>query len=66
MKRETEANMVDVKREGDKLIITLDVSATAIAAARPSTTGKSRIVQGTGGYIPIEGGMKLSLNLITK
>ena len=48
------------------LIITIPVSADAIRNARPSATGKTRIVASSGGFKGIDGapgGAALSLNL---
>ena len=56
----------DIKVNGDKLVITVDVSAKAIAAAQPSKTGKTRIVSSTGGFAIIDGkNCKVALNVVT-
>ena len=39
------------KVEGDKLIITVDVSAKAVTAAPPSSSGKTALVGTTGGAV---------------
>lgn len=56
---------MEIKIENDKLIITVDVSKEAIAAARISSAGKSKLVASTGGFIPINdsGGIKAGLNV---
>jgi hypothetical protein len=38
---------------GDKLTITVDVSKKALAAAPPSSSGKTKLVATTGGALPI-------------
>ena len=59
---------MDVKVQGDKLIIEIDISQAARDKAPPSKTGKSRMVATTSGFVPVIGadGLKLSLNVITK
>ena len=49
--------------KGDKLVITIDVSAAARQAARPSGSGKTLIVATTGGFGCRFGDLALSLNL---
>ena len=52
-------------RDG-QLIITIPISADAIRTARPSATGKTRIVATSGGFMRLDGtpnGAPLSLNL---
>ena len=54
----------------DKLVITVDVSATALATAPPSASGKTRLVGSTGGACPIPSvtgaAMTFSLNVMMK
>ena len=60
---------MDVKINGDKLVITIDVSAEAFKNAPPSSTGKSRVVASTHGfanYVTPHGSVGLSLNATTK
>jgi hypothetical protein len=60
---------MEVKINGDKLVITIDVSAEAFKAAPPSTSGKSRVVASTRGfanYATPHGVVGLSLNATTK
>ncbi len=60
---------MDVKVQGDKLVITIDVSAEAIKGAAPSASGKSRVVASTRGfanYSTPNGVVGLSLNATTK
>jgi hypothetical protein len=48
-----------------KLIIEIDVSPAALAAALPSSTGKSRVVATTSGFKPVAGSsVKVGLNVI--
>lgn len=44
------ANVPSFKVEGDKLIITCDVSKAALESAEPSSTGKTRTVSTTSGF----------------
>jgi hypothetical protein len=46
-----------------KLVITVDVSATAVEAAEPSKSGKTRTVAATGGYNWSTGQKGLGFNL---
>jgi hypothetical protein len=48
------------------LTITIDVGPAQIAAAKPSASGKTRIVAGTGGFVRLTDSLSLSVNLITK
>ncbi len=57
---------MEYELKGDKLVITVNVGAKAIKDARPSATGKSKIVAGSGGFIALQNGLKFSLNVITK
>lgn len=53
--------------KGDKLIIEVDVSAKAFKAAKPSGSGKTRMVCSTGGFSRVDGsvnGLRISLNVI--
>src|ERR1035437_4835741 len=61
---EREHKMVNVntKRNGDQLIITVDISKAALEAATASKSGKTRIVASTGGFTG-EGPVKYSLNV---
>ena len=54
---------IEIKGNGSLMVITIDISKTALDAAVPSKTGKSRIVAGTGGFQRI-GPVKVSLNVI--
>lgn len=44
---------VSHKVEGDKLIVTIDIGAKAIAAAPASSSGKTHLVGTTGGAVSI-------------
>lgn len=60
---------MDVKVNGDKLVITIDISADSMKNAAPSASGKSRVVASTRGfanYSTPNGIVGLSLNATTK
>jgi hypothetical protein len=59
----THMTNVQTKVQGDKLIITVDVSEALLKAAPPSKTGKSRIVASTSGFTAV-GNVKLNLTAI--
>jgi len=46
---------VESRVEGNKLIITVDLSVAALKAAQPSASGKSRVVGTTGGFRTVDG-----------
>ena len=52
---------MDVKLVGDKLVITIDVSAEAKAKAEPSKSGKTKVIASTRGFTRY-GDVALSLN----
>lgn len=56
----------DVK--ANKLVITVDLGAAALMAARPSATGKTNLVASTGGSVKIDGkdDISFSLNVMQK
>lgn len=57
---------MNVTFKDGKLIITVDASATACQAAKPSQTGKTRILASTHGFTKVVGGpdgLGLSLNV---
>ena len=56
---------MNVKLDGDKLVITIDVSAKALEGAQPSKSGKTRLVASTNGFTNY-GPVGLSLNCTTK
>ena len=56
---------MDIKVDGDKLVITIDVSKKALEGALPSKSGKTRIVASTNGFTNY-GAVGLSLNCTTK
>jgi hypothetical protein len=56
---------VSHETKGNKLVITIDLSDEARAAAKPSSTGKTLLVAGTGGFVKI-GDVSLSLNATIK
>lgn len=60
---------MDIKLNGDKLVITFDVSAKALAEAPPSQSGKTRVVASTHGFTNVmtpNGTVGLSLNATVK
>jgi hypothetical protein len=60
---------MNVKIEGDTLVITIDVSKEAFKTAPPSQSGKSRVVASTHGfsnYVTPNGSLGLSVNATTK
>lgn len=60
---------MNVKIEGNTLVITIDISKEAFAGAPPSSSGKSRVVASTHGfanYVTPNGSLGLSLNATTK
>lgn len=56
---------MNVKGElkGDHLILTVDLSAKAQKQARPSSTGKTKVIATTNGFVNY-GDVKVSLNAI--
>jgi hypothetical protein len=52
--------------KGNKLIITVDISDAALAAAKPSASGKTRVVASTGGFMAATPSVKFGLNVTTK
>ena len=70
--QEVKASMHNVQHEikGDKLIITVDGSEHAIAAAPPSSSGKTNLVASTGGSIsvpsPSGAALSFSVNVMAK
>lgn len=58
-------NPLEIKVDGNRLIISVDVSPEAVARARVSSTGKSKLVASTGGFTAIRElpGMKLAINV---
>lgn len=58
-------NSLEIKVDGNRLIISVDVSPEAVARARVSSTGKSKLVASTGGFTTIRElpGMKLAINV---
>lgn len=55
--------------EGDKLIITVDISARAIASAPPSSSGKTILVGTTGGAVSFAAGkasLSYAVNVMAK
>jgi len=59
------ANNLDMRVEGGKLIITIDVSDDTIANAQYSNTGKSKLIASSRGWRAVNGvdGLSISLNL---
>ena len=63
-------NNVAYRVEGGKLLISIDISATAVFDAKPSSTGKTRLLASSLGAValpPIQGhAATVSLNLMLK
>jgi len=59
----TNGRALDFWMDGDRLVITIDCSPGKIEAAEPSSSGKTRIVAKTGGFIPV-GNVKFGLNVV--
>lgn len=54
---------------GDKLVITVDIGATAISGAPPSASGKTRLVGSSGSAMPVackHGAVSFALNVMCK
>ncbi len=56
---------MDIRQEGDKLIIAVDISEAALKDAKPSSTGKSLMVATTNGFKRV-GSVQVSLNVIVR
>jgi hypothetical protein len=59
----------DIKLDGDKLVITIDVSKAAIEKAPPSKTGRTYLVASTGPAVAVptpHGELRLQFNLMAK
>jgi hypothetical protein len=61
-----EAENIKAEMKDGKLHIICDVSPAVLKKAPPSSTGKSKIVASTRGYVVLGDGLSLSLNLTTK
>lgn len=61
-------NNVNVSREGNTVVIRVDVSPEAIAKAPYSKSGKSKLVGSTGGFQRVDGlpNVAVSLNVSAK
>jgi hypothetical protein len=58
---------MQMKVQGNKLIIEVDVAADTLKKALPSSSGKSRVVATTHGFIGVDGApVRVSLNVITR
>lgn len=60
---------MDVKINGDKMVITIDISKGAFEGAKPSTSGKTKVLASSHGfanYSTDHGVVGLSLNATTK
>jgi len=59
---------MNIRSEGDKLIIEVDCSAAVLKSAPPSSSGKTRVVATTSGFtgVAMKAGMvKVGLNITT-
>lgn len=54
-----------IERKGDTLVLTIDVSKAAQEAAKPSQSGKTRVLASTHGFANYEG-VGISLNATVK
>ena len=52
---------IQMKQDGEKLVITIDCGKDAIANAKPSSSGKTKVVASTHGFTKV-GNVSLSLN----
>ena len=59
-------NNVDARFEGDRLIITIDVSENRVKASSPTKTGKTKLVASSHGHCNIENNFILNLNLMKR
>jgi len=61
---------VEWKIEGDKLIVTMDISQQSVEEAPPSASGKTYLVASTGSAMPVPSkhakSMTLAINLMAK
>jgi hypothetical protein len=61
---------VEWKIEGDKLIVTMDISKQAIDEAPPSASGKTHLVASTGSALPLPSkhakALTVAINLMAK
>jgi hypothetical protein len=55
-------------KDGMMSITDVDVSEAACKAAAPSKSGKTKLVAGSGGFVPVPGrpDLKVSLNVTTR
>lgn len=53
--------MVQGEIKGDKLVLTIDISKATLENAKPSSSGKTKIVASTNGFVGF-GPVKVSLN----
>jgi hypothetical protein len=61
-----EVRNIRFEQKGDRLIIEVDVSSSAIKQAPWSSTGKSKLVASSGGFMKVGDNMALNLNLSVK
>ena len=59
---------VHTEIKGNKLVITVDISAPVLAKAQPSKSGKTRVVATTHGFtsVSLPPGLSFGLNVVTK
>jgi len=60
----SEARNVHTHIEGSKLIIEIDVSSNVIQQAPLSGSGKSKVVASTHGFLNLDDGLSIGLNVI--
>jgi len=56
---------MNISIKGDKLIIEVDVSKEALEKASASKSGKTRVVDSTGGFKVVNDKIKVGVNVIT-
>lgn len=59
-------NNIDARFEGDRLIITIDVSERRVKASGLTKTGKTKLVASSHGHCNIENNYILNLNLMKR
>lgn len=57
---------VHTEFKGDKLIITVDISDKTVKSSPMSKSGKNKLVATTGGFVGLEKGFAIGLNVTRK
>jgi hypothetical protein len=58
-------NVASEIKDGDKLVLTIDISKTSLEKAEPSKSGKTKMVATTRGFVKV-GPVQVSLNVVVK